>query len=51
MDWSDLLAKAGIAEPPGRPELIEQLRVERDVEGVGGEGQRPAKPKRRRGKR
>ena len=50
MDWTVLLAKAGIAEPPGRPELVEQMREERDlVEGVEGQ-QQPVKRKRKRGK-
>jgi hypothetical protein len=28
MDWTKILADNGIPEPPGRPELIEQLKGE-----------------------
>lgn len=51
MDWTVLLAKAGIAEPPGRPELVEQMRKEREELVEAGGQQQPVKRKRKRGKR
>lgn len=51
MDWTDLLARAGIEEPPGRPELVELIKVEREGLVEAGEQLQPAKRKRRRGKR
>lgn len=50
MDWTVLLAKAGIAEPPGRPELVELIRREREELVDAGGQQQPVKRKRRRGK-
>jgi hypothetical protein len=29
LNWTELLAKAGIPEPPGRPELLAQIREEK----------------------
>lgn len=51
MDWAVLLAKAGIAEPPGRPELVEQMRKEKEGLADGEALVEPAKRKRKRGKR
>lgn len=51
MDWTVLLAKAGIEEPPGRPELVERMREEREGLADGETLVEPAKRKRRRGKR
>jgi len=46
MDWSEILRKAGIPEPPGRPELVEQLRQEAADREAN--PQPPAAPKRKR---
>lgn len=45
-----LLAKAGIEEPPGRPELVELIRREREGLADGGALVESAKRKRSRGK-
>ena len=50
MDWTVLLAKAGIAEPPGRPGLVELIKAEREGLTDGGAQVEPAKRKRKRGK-
>lgn len=34
MDWTRLLADAGIPEPPGRAEVLEQLRQRRQTLAV-----------------
>lgn len=50
MDWAVLLVKAGIEEPPGRPELVEQIRRERAELNPAEQQQHPKKRRRTRGK-
>jgi len=45
MDWAVILAAAGIAEPPGRPELIAQLQAERQARLDANGGMEPVKVK------
>lgn len=50
MEWTELLARAGIPEPPGRPELVALIQQERVEAGAGELAVQPVKRKRRRGK-
>lgn len=50
MDWAVLLAKGGIPEPPGRPELVEQIRREREERDPAEQQLPPKKRRRTRGK-
>ena len=48
MDWTALLASAGLAEPPGRPELVELIRQEREAALRDGVDTRQRSTKRKR---
>ena len=45
MDWSKILRDAGIPEPPGRPELVEQLQREAAIRAANPQQQGASKRK------
>ena len=52
MNWTEILAKAGVPEAPGYQELLARIRAEKDaaLQGDGDTVQQPKKRKRGRRK-
>jgi hypothetical protein len=50
MNWTEILARSGVPEPPGREELLAQIRAEKEaaVQGDGDTVQPSRKRKRKK---